>query len=74
MGPVLTWTTDAMLGHAERLLQIPGEHPWIPIAALVLISAAAWTDVRGTVSTMSYCTECILTVTPCQFSIRVLNH
>lgn len=24
VGPVLTWTTGAILGHAERLLQIPG--------------------------------------------------
>ena len=25
IGPVLTWTTDAMLGHMEKLLQLPGE-------------------------------------------------
>ena len=24
IGPVLSWTTDAMLQHAQRLLQIPG--------------------------------------------------
>jgi hypothetical protein len=24
IGPVLTWTTDAMLAHMQRLLQIPG--------------------------------------------------
>ena len=25
IGPVLTWTTDAMLGHMEKLLKLPGE-------------------------------------------------
>ncbi len=27
VGPVLTWTTEAMLGHKKRLLQIPGVTP-----------------------------------------------
>ncbi len=27
IGPVLTWTTDAMLAHVDKLLQIPGECP-----------------------------------------------
>ncbi len=26
IGPVLTWTTDAMLAHVDKLLQIPGGH------------------------------------------------
>ena len=29
VGPVLTWTTDGMLGHVEWLLKIPGE-PSLP--------------------------------------------
>jgi 1-pyrroline-5-carboxylate dehydrogenase len=24
VGPVLTWSTEAMLGHVDKLLQIPG--------------------------------------------------
>ena len=24
IGPVITWTTEAMLGHVDKLLQIPG--------------------------------------------------
>ena len=24
VGPVLTWTTEAMLGHVDKLLKIPG--------------------------------------------------
>lgn len=27
IGPVLSWTTEAMLGHMNKLLQIPGEWP-----------------------------------------------
>jgi hypothetical protein len=26
IGPVLTWTTQAMLDHMNKLLQLPGEH------------------------------------------------
>ena len=25
VGPVLTWTTDAMLGHVDKLLKLDGE-------------------------------------------------
>ena len=25
VGPVLTWSTEAMLGHVDKLLKIPGE-------------------------------------------------
>lgn len=27
IGPVLTWTTDAMLAHVDKLLEIPGTSP-----------------------------------------------
>ena len=28
IGPVITWTTEAMLGHVDSLLKIPGEAPF----------------------------------------------
>ena len=28
IGPVLTWTTDAMLAHVDKLLKIPGVFPF----------------------------------------------
>ena len=30
VGPVLTWSTEAMLGHVDKLLKIPGESQSVP--------------------------------------------
>ena len=32
VGPVITWTTKAMLDHVQRLLQLPGKHSTAPFA------------------------------------------
>jgi len=40
IGPVITWTTEAMLGHKDKLLKIPGMslHPcWLVIMAMLLL-------------------------------------
>ena len=37
MGPVLTWTTDAMLGHVDKLLKLEGR---LPVQAAVCLPSA----------------------------------
>ena len=37
VGPVLTWTTEAMLGHVDKLLQIPGKALTINAAVVCTI-------------------------------------
>ena len=39
VGPVLTWSTEAMLGHVDKLLKIPGTAP--ALAASFLAAHAA---------------------------------
>lgn len=46
IGPVLTWTTEAILGHMNKLLQVPGQGGWAggwgsgPSAGMSIVSAS----------------------------------
>lgn len=43
VGPVLTWSTEAMLGHVDKLLKIPGAAPALAasfLAALCCLEVA----------------------------------
>ena len=40
VGPVLTWSTEAMLGHVDKLLKIPGEISGLTLSMITACSYA----------------------------------
>ena len=40
VGPVLTWSTEAMLGHVDKLLKIPGEISGMSVSMITALPRA----------------------------------
>lgn len=54
VGPVLTWTTDAMLSHMHKLLAIPGMSNVVIMSAISHLPATGMSKLSSTYQEISY--------------------